>query len=160
MIKDRAKITYRELNNDDISILVDYRILFLRELQGEHSSDTELVLRKNLSAYFEKAINDKSFIALIAEIDSKPVGFGGMVIQQIPGNFKLINGLEGYILSMYTLPEYRRNGIAGEILDKLLKKGKELGLEKLYLHASSDGINLYKQNGFIEPKNPVLEKYY
>jgi GNAT superfamily N-acetyltransferase len=159
MTIDKEKITYRELNNDEISILVDYRILFLRELQGEQSIDTELILRKNLSAYFEKAINEKSFIALIAEIDSKPVGFGGMVIQQIPGNFKLINGLEGYILSMYTLPEYRKNGIAGGILDELLKKGKELGLGKLYLHASNDGINLYKQNGFIETDMPVLEKY-
>lgn len=82
-----------------------------------------------------------------------------MVIQQIPGNFKLINGLEGYIISMYTLPEYRKKGIAGGILDKLLKKGEELGLGKLYLHASNDGISLYKQNGFIETDMPVLEKY-
>lgn len=74
MTIDKEKITYRELNNDEISILVDYRILFLRELQGEQSIDKELILRKNLSTYFEKAINDKSFIALIAEIDSKPVG--------------------------------------------------------------------------------------
>jgi ribosomal protein S18 acetylase RimI-like enzyme len=100
---------------------------------------------------------DHTFVAIIAEIDTMPLGFGGMVIQHIPGNFNLINGLEGYILSMYTLPGYRKNGIAGEILDRLVTKAKELGLGKIYLHASNDGFGLYKKYGFKEPDLPVLE---
>ncbi len=40
----------------------------------------------------------------------------------IPGNFELINGREEYILSMFTLHEYRKKGIAKEILDRLVKR--------------------------------------
>jgi N-acetylglutamate synthase-like GNAT family acetyltransferase len=58
---------------------------------------------------------------------------------------------------MYTLPGYRKNGIAGEILDRLVTKAKELGLGKIYLHASNDGFGLYKKYGFKEPDLPVLE---
>lgn len=154
---NREKILYRYLQNDEISLLIDYRILFLKELQGEQPVDKEMNLRKELSVYFNKAMIDNSFVAIIAEIDSKPVGIGGMVIQHIPGNFNLINGLEGYILSMYTLPEYRKNGIAREILDRLVIKGRELRLGKIYLHASNDGFGLYIKYGFKEPDLPVLE---
>ncbi len=126
-------------------------------MQGEQHIEKETELREELSKYFNKAMNDNSFVAIIAEIDGKPVGFGGMVIQHIPGNFNLINGLEGYVLSMYTLPAYRKNGIAGEILDRLIDKGRELELGKIYLHASNDGIRLYKNRGFKNPELPVLE---
>jgi ribosomal protein S18 acetylase RimI-like enzyme len=151
------KITFREIKSDEISVLVEYRIIFLRELQGEQAINKELELKEKLHDYFKKSITDNTFIGLIAEIDKIPVGFGGMVIQQIPGNFKLINGFEGYILSMYTLPEYRKNGIAKEILKRLVKKGKDLGIGKFYLHASKDGKNLYRKFGFKEPDLPILE---
>jgi GNAT superfamily N-acetyltransferase len=150
-------VTYRFLQKNEIPLLIDYRILFLKELQGEQHLDQELKLRRELSSYFNKSMNDNSFVAIIAEINTKPVGFGGMVIQHIPGNFNLINGFEGYILSMYTLPEYRKNGIAGEILNRLIIKGKEIGVGKIFLHASNDGYALYKKCGFKEPDFPVLE---
>jgi len=141
----KPEIKFRYLRKDEVTLMTDYRIEFLKELQGTHSTEKEQMLRKELTSYFEKSLSDENYIAVTAEIDGNPAGFGGMVIQQIPGNFKLISGREGYILSMYTLPGFRKMGIAGGILDKLVKKGRELGLGKISLHASAEGFPIYKK---------------
>lgn len=157
---DTNKISYRKATNLDIQLIVDYRIIFLTELQGRQTKEKESDLRKVLTEYFIKSINNNSYIGWIAEIDDKPIGFGGMVIQEIPGNFSLMNGLEGYILNMYTVPEYRKNGICKSLLKILIDEGKKLGLNKAYLHASNDGIDIYRKKGFSEPELPVLEKNF
>ncbi len=156
---DRNEITYRKIKHDEISLLVDYRLQFLVELQGLQTKENEQILRKELTNYFQTALSDNSFVGWIAELDSVVLGFGGMVIQKIPGNFKLTNGLEGYILNMYTIPEFRKNGICDKLIDKLVNEGTELGLNKIYLHASKDGIELYRKKGFIEPSLPELELF-
>lgn len=40
---------------------------------------------------------------------------------------------------------------------KLGKEGKSIGLSKIYLQASNDGIGLYRKYGFAEPDYPELE---
>jgi ribosomal protein S18 acetylase RimI-like enzyme len=157
MLIDRNKIEYRKIKKDEISILVEYRIRFLLELQGEQPAGKEDTLKKGLYKYFQTSLTDNTYSSWIAEYDNKIIGIGGMVIQTIPGNFNLLNGTEGYILNMYTLPEYRKNRICSEIFDRLVNEGKELGLNKIYLHASNDGIRLYRRKGFAEPVMPELE---
>ncbi len=150
-------LSFRRLKKEEILLIVEYRIIFLRELQGEQPPEKESKLRESLTGYFQQAFDDHSFIGWIAEHDAKPVGFGGMVIQSIPGNFHFINGREGYILSMYTIPDYRKKGVGSVIMDKLIEDGKQMGLGKIYLHASKDGIDIYRKIGFTEPVLPELE---
>jgi GNAT superfamily N-acetyltransferase len=153
---EKGKITYRKFKPDEIGVLIDYRIKFLFELQGEQTFKKEQELRKELTDYFG-SLSDNSFTAWIAELEGKPIGFGAMVIQRIPGHFKIPNGKIGYILNMYTTPKYRKNGICSILLDKLIDEARTLGLSKVSLHASDDGIELYRKKGFIEPDLPELE---
>ena len=152
-----AEINYRKLRSDETDLIVNYRIAFLRELQGRQTEEKEIILRKYLTEYFQKALKDNTFIGWVAESDSKPVGFGGMVVQQIPGHFGILSGRVGYILNMYTIPGYRNKGIGSGIIDRFIEDGKQLGLSKVYLHASNDGITLYRKKGFIEADMPELE---
>jgi ribosomal protein S18 acetylase RimI-like enzyme len=151
------EISYRRLRKDEVSTAVDLRIIFLRELQGIQTQEIEDELRIELTDYFKKSLADDSFIGWIAESDSKPVGLGGIVIQKIPGTFKTINGHIGYILNMFTISEFRNRGVCSTILDKIISDGNSLGLCKLYLHASNDGIRLYRKRGFYEGDMPELE---
>ena len=58
---------------------------------------------------------------------------------------------------MYTLPEFRRNGISTELLKRLIVDAKLLKIDILNLHATKDGINIYRKFGFTEPIDPELE---
>jgi GNAT superfamily N-acetyltransferase len=154
---DKSEINYREAGSDDISMLVEYRVQFLKELQGIPSAEMETDLRKELFDYFQWALANQSYIGLIAELNDDPVGFGGMVIHRMPAHFNLMNGLAGYILNMYTLPVYRKNGIGSEILTRLVSYGKKIKMGRIYLNATREGIELYRSLGFKEPDFPELE---
>jgi len=81
-----------------------------------------------------------------------------MILKKIPGDFNQSSYLEGDILNMYTLPEYRRNGISSRILEELLKEARTMGISKVGLHCSKDGEPLYRKFGFEDPVYPYLER--
>ncbi|MBN1143305.1 MAG: GNAT family N-acetyltransferase, partial [Bacteroidales bacterium] len=149
-------INYRKLRKDEINLIINNRIAFLYELQGEPTPEKETALRKNLAAYFTKALNDNSFIGIIAEQGDRVIGSGGMVIQEIPGHFKIPTGKLGYILNIFTIAEFRALGIASAIVDMLVEEARRLNLDKVYLHASAAGIEIYRKKGFVEPDMPEL----
>jgi len=157
MKMDISGIKYRKVRENETSILVEYRMRFLRELQGPQTPDREIYVKGELTEYFNSALVDGSFIAWIAEINHQPIGFGGMVIQRIPAHFHLINGLQGYILNMYTIPEHRKKGVGAEILKRLVDDGRKIGLTRIYLNSTKAGIEIYKRNGFKIPEFPELE---
>lgn len=63
---------------------------------------------------------------------------------------------KGYILNMYTLPEYRKKGICTRLLDDLKNIAIQMKLHHIHLHATEDGLSLYKKVGFVIPKYPEL----
>ena len=54
----------------------------------------------------------------------------------------------GYILNVYVAPEYRRNGLARRLVEVILARCKELGLDTVELHASDQGRPIYSSMGF------------
>jgi GNAT superfamily N-acetyltransferase len=154
---ENGKIEYRRATVKDVQTLIGYRVRFLNELY-EHTENNETkILRKHLRQYFSKAIPSGNFIAWLAERRGKTVGTGGMVVWQMPGRYGgLETGRLGYILDMYTIPEARGRGICTRLLEELIKEAKSLGLRYLHLHASEDGLRIYKKAGFAEPKHVEL----
>jgi len=154
---DKNKIIIRNASINDIEVLIEYRITFLREAQWIPSAERELHLRKSLREYFNRALKNNSFISYIAEYENKSVGFSGMVIREQPGNFEIPDGRTGYILNMFTIKEFRKNGIGSMLLQKLIDEAKNKNLDKIELHATQDGEHIYRQFGFKEPHDKVLE---
>jgi ribosomal protein S18 acetylase RimI-like enzyme len=157
MIIDKTRLVFRRASSDDNGILTEYRILFLTETYGERPPEKISALRKSLKDYFARSFENNTFIAWIAEYDEKPVGFSGLVIREQPGNFDTIHGRTGYILNMFTLPEFRKNGICRMLFQKLLDEAVLSGLDKVELHATTDGEPVYRQFGFTEPHDLALE---
>lgn len=154
----KEKISYRLAVKDDVPALVDYRVRFLNE-HFNHSENSETaIVGKSLREYFAKAIRNKSFIAWVAEYEGRVIATSGMVVWQKPAMYGGVqSGKLGYLLNFYTVHEARRKGIATRLLNELIKEAKSLGLNYLHLHASKDGINIYRKAGFVEPWEPELE---
>jgi GNAT superfamily N-acetyltransferase len=154
----KEQIIYRKANINDVETLVDYRVRFLNELYN-HPEDSETeTLRKTLREYFSRKIPSNEFIAWLAEHNGKVIGTSGMVVWQLPPRYGgLISGKAGYLLDFYTVPEARRKGICTRLLNELIKEAKVLGIKYLHLHASKDGIDIYRKNGFVEPDQKELK---
>jgi GNAT superfamily N-acetyltransferase len=80
-----------------------------------------------------------------------------MVLREQPGNFDVPNGRTGYILNIFTLKEFRKNGIASLLMQKLIDEGKRLKLDRLELKATQAGEPIYRQLGFVEPHDLLME---
>jgi ribosomal protein S18 acetylase RimI-like enzyme len=157
MIIDKSRISLKRATKSDIETIIEYRITFLKERHGNQALELESRLRQSLRQYFTKSLKDDSFVSWIVEYENKPIGFSGMVIREQPGSFEIPSGKTGYILNMFTLKEYRRNGIGSILFQKLMEEAKQKNLDKIELHATSDGEPIYKQFGLVKSHNKTLE---
>ncbi|HLN73545.1 MAG TPA: GNAT family N-acetyltransferase [Prolixibacteraceae bacterium] len=155
---NKNEISFRKATLNDIDILTEFRIVFLKEAQGIPTLELEEHLIMTLKQYFKKSLESNSFVSWIAEYENKPIGFSGMVIREQPGNFEIPDGKTGYILNMFTIKEYRKNGIGSMLFQRLIDDAKCLGLDKIELHATPDGEPIYRKFGFTEPHDKPLEK--
>lgn len=154
---DISKVHVRKVEASEIGLLIEYRIMYLTEMQGERSPEVQESLKKELKSYFTEAMAEGRFVAFLAELKSEILGFGAMVIKKIPGDFNQISYLEGDILNMFTVPFARRKGVSAMILENLLGEARRRGMTKVSLHTSKDGERLYRKYGFSEPYYPILE---
>jgi GNAT superfamily N-acetyltransferase len=143
----------------DIQSLVAFRVEFLTEYSGVPSGEQISALRRSLEQYFTSAINDRTYVCKMAKDGDKIVGIGGMAVRVHPGSFKNPSGVVGYIMNMYTIPSYRRKGICGNLLRRLMETGSEMGIVAFELHASKDGEPVYQKAGFEKHTEPTYRKY-
>jgi len=154
---DKIKVLLRKASVSDIDLMIEYRITFLKEAQGTPSQELESQLRQSLRQYFTRSLINDTFVSWIAEFENMSIGFSGMVIREQPGNLEVPNGRTGYILNMFTVKEFRENGIGSLLFQKLIDEAKQRELDKIELHATKDGEPIYRQFGLVEPHDKALE---
>ena len=71
---------------------------------------------------------------------------------------KAPKGRLGHIINVLTWQEYRRQGLAREIMQALIQKARELDLAYLDLDASPEGQPLYESLGFrlVRAEHPPM----
>ncbi len=153
------EIKYRRATQNDIIILSEHRVKFINEVFNMATHPDELKLKDELITYFSKSLKDKSVIAWLALYEDKVIATSCLVIWHAPMSYAGLQseGKRGYILNMYTLGVYRKKGIASRLLEKLIGEAKKMKLEYVSLHATEDGMRVYKNKGFAPPKFPELK---
>jgi len=107
------------------------------------------------AAYFGGAIPAGSFHGWLAVTpEGEPVSSGGVVIDQHPPGPANLSGQIGYIMTVVTVPRYRRRGIARRVMQVILEWLAEQGIQRVALHTSDDGRSLYESLGF-QPSNEM-----
>jgi GNAT superfamily N-acetyltransferase len=157
MISTKDNINLRRATEKDIDILIEYRLVFLKEIHGAPAAEFEDQLKISLRKYFERSLNTDEYISWLAEIADRPVGFSGMVIREQPGNFDLPDGKSGYILNIYTVKEFRNKGIASMLMQKLIEEARIHNLSRVELRATPAGEAVYRKIGFTEPHDLPME---
>ena len=66
-----------------------------------------------------------------------------------------LSGREGYVLSVYTCPKFRKQGMADKLMAALIQYGRNEDLGKLWLNSSPMGKNLYLRHGFKDTGNEM-----
>lgn len=138
------EISYRRAEQSDIP---EFVILRQRQLKEEGARQT-CDLSGALADFFEKALQDESFVSWLAVCGGKIIATSGISFVQKPPYDQNITGKIGILSCMYTLPEYRRQGIAKRLLGLMVKEAEKYGCGDVQLTGSNMGVLLYENFGF------------
>lgn len=135
--------------NEHISDLSKLRVLQQQEDYGERYPDNDDVVYSVTKKYLEEHLN-KDIYFFLEIIDNRIVGTCGLqIIKYMPTCLK--SGIEGYICNVYTLKEYRRNGICTELVKECIKFAEENNIIELKLTCDiPEARRIYEKQGFTK----------
>ena len=142
-------ITYRRLEEKDLDTFIRMRIAQLREEGATEDLDLVPALRD----YYRRHMADGTYVSWLAVDGEKIVGTSGMSFVEKPPYFGCPSGRIGLLSSMYTDPEYRRKGIAKELLSRVVEEARNYGCGCVQITASDMGVLLYTAFGFRKNGN-------
>jgi GNAT superfamily N-acetyltransferase len=142
-------IEYRRLKSNELDIFIEMRINQLRE----EGADDDIDLRPALRDYYNRHMNDGTFVSWLAVDENAIIGTSGMSFVEKPPYFGCPSGKMGLLSSMFTAPAYRRRGIAKNLLAKVVDEARRYGCGTVQITASSMGVLLYTDFGFVKNGN-------
>lgn len=146
-------VEYRKLTEKELDTFIDMRIIQLREEGAKEDID----IKPSLRDYYVRHMADGTFVSWLAFDGVKIIGTSGMSFVEKPPYFSCPNGKIGLLSSMFTSKEYRRQGIAKELLTRVVNEAKEYGCGVVQITASDMGVLLYTDFGF--KKNGKFMQY-
>lgn len=143
------KIIYQRLTGNKLNTFIKIRIQQLRE-EGA-TEDIDLV--PALQDYYSRHMADGTFVSWLAMDGDKIIGTSGMSFVEKPPYFGCPSGRIGLLSSMFTDPNYRRMGIAKELLSRVVDEARNYGCGTVQITASDMGVMLYTDFGFVKNGN-------
>lgn len=142
-------IEYKRLTENELDIFIEMRINQLREEGAKEDID----LKPALKDYYSRHMTEGTFVSWIAVDGNKIIGTSGMSFVEKPPYFSCPSGKIGLLSSMFTEPDYRRMGIAKELLHRVIEEARKYGCGSIQITASDMGVKLYKAYGFVHNGN-------
>jgi GNAT superfamily N-acetyltransferase len=154
----QADITIREAAPSESAIILDHRRSMFRDM-GEGTVEELDRMVDVASTWLARALADGSYRHWLAlDSSGRVAGGGGVLLCPWPANPKDPCTERAVILNVYTEQDFRKRGIARQIVLTIIAWAKKQGLCSVNLHASHEGRHLYEKLGF-EPTNEMRLRF-
>ena len=140
---------YVKLTEDKLDEFIRLRINQLREEGAKEDID----LVPALKDYYIRHLADGTFVSWLAVDGDKIIGTSGMSFVERSPYFSGPSGKTGILSSMYTDPNYRRMGIAKNLLSRGVEEARNYGCGNVQITSSDMGVLLYTDFGFVKNGN-------
>ena len=150
-------VSIRRASLEDVETLVDLRLALERE--SGHLTQEAMVadVRRATRQYFLEALPTEAILVWVAEADGTIVATSGLIFFQKPPSEHNLTGLEASLLNMYTVPAWRRQGIATKLLQTLIACAKQRQAHRIWMYSTQDGQPIYERAGFVPKRRHTLE---
>jgi len=149
-----SKTELREVGPDDLELLMELRMEVLGDVfasaMSEMPADKREELRRENEAYYREALGNGTHRACVAHVGGAIAGCGGLCIQKELPSPDNTSGICGYLMNVYTRPEYRGKGIGKAVTRWLIEAAREAGAGKVYLETTEQGEPVYRSCGFVD----------
>ena len=135
---------YRMADASDIDMLMNVRLSMLRivnDLPVDYIFDDKLVT--NSRRYFLEG--DQTTV--VAVDDGRCVACASMSYIEIMPTFSHTSGKRAHLMNVYTEKDYRRRGIARQLVNMLIEDARVHGATEISLDATESGRPLYDSMG-------------
>jgi len=141
--------TIRRATADDIQTLVAHRRAMFVDM-GYRDEGVLDAMAEKCHSWLLPRLNGEEYVAwlAIAPDQSIAAGAGLWLMDWIP--HMIGSGPRGNILNVYTAVDFRRRGLARELMKAAIEWCRSNGVDVVVLHASPDGRRMYESMGFRE----------
>lgn len=144
----------RAANAADLPHLLHHRRAMFEEM-GHRDAAVLDRMQDASERYFRQSLPAGMYRGWMAETAAgRVIGGGGVAIVHWPGSPDFPEPRRGWILNIYTEPEFRHRGIARQVVQTIVEWCRSEGFAHVSLHASKFGRGLYEQLGFA-PTNEM-----
>jgi GNAT superfamily N-acetyltransferase len=151
----------RRATDSDLYALAHHRVAMFRDMHAVEPASEPALLQAAVQDLSD-AIAAGEYVAWLAHLAGQPqvvvAGAGVQLRRLLPrpddDRTTVVRGREGIVLNMYVEPDYRRRGIARQLMNAILAWARDGRVARLVLHASQDGRHLYTAMGFV-PTNEM-----
>ncbi|MEU6553527.1 GNAT family N-acetyltransferase [Streptomyces sp. NPDC046915] len=145
-------ITIRPAEPGELTAVAGLRWQWLSENGGEPSTGREEFVRHFARWARENAASHRCVVLLRGEA---VIGMAWLaVLPRVPAPHALERA-SGDLQCVYVVPGERDDGLGGRLIDAVLDRARELGLERVTVHSSPRAIPAYARHGF-EPSPRLL----
>ncbi len=141
------EIRIREAATDDIPHIMQHRRDMFWEM-GNHDEEAHREMLVHTEAFLRSSIPLGTYRGWLAEARERVIAGVGIAILPWPGSPDDPAPRRGWIINVYTDPEFRRQGLARRLMNALVDWCRESGFANVSLHASVFGRPLYEDMGF------------
>jgi GNAT superfamily N-acetyltransferase len=137
----------RRARLSDLETLVRHRRLMWRDIGGYTAADlaaADPVFRR----WARTRLRSGALFGWVVEVGGEPAASGCVWLQEGQPRPRAPQGIQPYLLSVYTDPEHRGRGLATRILKVATQWVKRAKLPRFTLHASPMGRSLYRAHGW------------
>lgn len=138
----------RRASSDDINTLVAHRRSMFMDMGYRDETALDAMAAKCHSWLLTKMERGEYLAWLATAPDRSIVAGTGLWLMDWPPHM-IGSGRRGNILNVYTAVEFRRRGLAAELMKTAIEWCRSNGVDVVVLHASPDGRRLYEAMGFV-----------
>jgi ribosomal protein S18 acetylase RimI-like enzyme len=140
-------ISLRPVGPDDLRLICDQRHRVFEE--AGRDAATLAAMAGPFEAWLAPLLADGRYFGFIAQSGSTPVGgIGLMELSWPPHPAHPVDARRGYVLNVHVEADFRRRGIARQMMDAAEQEFRRRGIGYMILHATAQGVPLYAGLGW------------
>ena len=149
--------TLRRASAADLDILVEHRRAMFRDMgYSDEAALTSMASR--FRPWLLEHLNGGDYLAWLASAPDGLIAAGtGLWLMDWPPHMIGRGARRGNILNVYTHANFRRQGLARQLMTTVLAWCQENGVDTIILHASPSGRAMYEALGFKQTNEMRLE---
>ena len=149
-------ILIREATLEDIPQLLRHRRGMYEDM-GYDDEASLVVMTETSRPYLREAMTNGTLHAWVAEVDKRVIGGGLIIVSPWLSHPYDHQCRQATVLNVYVDPQFRRRGIARQLMQTMIDWCRRQGFVNVSLHASKFGRPLYESLGF-EPTTEMRLK--